>query len=65
MTVHFHGEEYIPSAQNFVRRMRFDLERSRQCLKVAQDHMKHRADRRRCEGPPFNVGPQLLLLAKF
>ena len=35
MSVRFQNEEYVPAAQEFVRRMRFDLERARQCLKVA------------------------------
>jgi len=64
MTVRFLGDDYVPAAQEFVRRMRYDVERARQCLKAAQDRMKAYADRHRRDGPTFEVGQQVLLSSK-
>lgn len=57
-------QEYVPAAAEFVRRMRWDLERARTCLKAAQERQKAYADKRRRDLPGFEVGQQVLLSSK-
>ena len=56
--------EYVPAAAEFVRRMRWDLERARTCLKAAQDRMKAYADARRKDAPILKIGQPVLLSTK-
>jgi hypothetical protein len=57
-------QEYVPAAAEFVRRMRWDLERARVSLKAAQDRQKAYADKRRRDLPGYAVGQEVLLSSR-